>query len=103
MKERLIYDEAWMARIARAACLTLTAEEMDRFCKDVGGDAERLRRLPTADAEEAWQSRAVGLDALREDGAAPGLPREALQACAKTADGCFLVPQILDDGGDENE
>ena len=96
-------DEIWLAEVARAACLRLNEEEAVLLAKDVGRELSELADLRPENAEENWKHGAVELSALREDLPMACLPREQLLSAASDCkDGCFLVPRVLGDGGEDS-
>ena len=95
-------DEVWLAEVARAACLKLNEEEVVLLAKDVSRELSELADLRSENAEENWKNGAVKLSALREDAPAACLPREQLLSEASHCkDGCFLVPRVVGEGGED--
>jgi len=91
---------AEVEHIADLARLNLSAAEKTRFREQLSAIlayAERLQELDTG----AISPTATVLPlrtVLRPDEVRPSLPRESLLANAPaTADGCFLVPAVLDE------
>ena len=83
--------------VARLARLSLTAEEKERFARELQqilSYAETIQALDTGGVEP--MSRAAAAEVLREDVPRPGLERERVLAEAPDADaGLFRVPRII--------
>ena len=98
MCERPLADEEYLARIAGAACLRLTPEELWRFACQTEAMLRELDRLQDPGPLPEGGG-AVRVEALRE--AVPGrsLGREELLAAAPVQDGvCFTAPPVLKGG-----
>ena len=98
MAEKLIDHEKWIQGLADSVCLSLEREELMRLSKDVEEMLNELCGLPPIDTQEHWQDQAIGLQDLREDAAEVCFSDGWISV--PTLDGCFLVPRILEDGGD---
>ncbi|WP_287155373.1 Asp-tRNA(Asn)/Glu-tRNA(Gln) amidotransferase subunit GatC [Candidatus Solincola tengchongensis] len=90
--ERDVEYVAWLAR------LELTAEEKERFARQLGQvleHAEKIKSLDTSDVEPT--SHVVPLrNVMREDVVEPGLTQEeALSNAPRRQGGYFAVPRII--------
>ena len=83
--------------VARLARLSLTAEEKERFARELQqilSYAETIQALDTEGVEPMSHAAAAG--ALREDDPRPSLDRERVLAEAPDAsDGLFRVPRVV--------
>ncbi len=88
-----------VSNVAVLARLALCEEEKQRLTGHLNEIIEhfsRLQDLDTADVEPTDRVLPV-VNVYREDGARPGLPREAVLAGAPEASDCaFIVPRVVD-------
>lgn len=89
-------DAATVSAVANLARLSLTAEERDRFARELEAIlawAESLQALDTRDVPPMSHPLA---DHLREDEPRDGLARaSALDPAPDAADGLFRVPRVI--------
>ena len=97
MAEQWIYDEAWIASLARRACLELSPEERNFLARELGEALDDLRVLSAIDCSVPWEAFATGLSALREDASGVCLPEG--WASSPMVDDCIVVSRVLEDGG----
>lgn len=96
--ERPLADEEYLARIAGAACLRLTPEELRQFARQTEAMLCELDRLQDP-GPLAEGGGAVRVEALREDVPGCSLGREELLSAAPVQDGvCFTAPPVLKGG-----
>lgn len=82
--------------VARLARLSLTADERTRFARELEAIVAWADSLQSLDTEGVPPLGQGAADALREDTARDGLPRErALEPAPDPAEGMFRVPRIL--------
>jgi aspartyl-tRNA(Asn)/glutamyl-tRNA(Gln) amidotransferase subunit C len=83
--------------VAKLACLSLTADERERFARqldEVLAFAESIQALDTTGVEP--MSHAIAEGRFREDEPRPSLERERVLAAAPdAADGLFRVPRVM--------
>jgi aspartyl-tRNA(Asn)/glutamyl-tRNA(Gln) amidotransferase subunit C len=86
-----------VAHVARLAALSLRKEELETFARqleEILGYAESIQALDVSEVEP--MSHAARTECLRDDTAAPPLPREeALRSAPDAADELFRVPRVL--------
>jgi aspartyl-tRNA(Asn)/glutamyl-tRNA(Gln) amidotransferase subunit C len=87
--------------VARLAKLTLSPEEVERLCGQLGTILDYIAQLEEVEADGAVLTHvAVPERPLRPDVPGPCLPRDVVLALAPKADGETMhVPPVLDDGG----
>lgn len=92
--------DADIRSIARLARLELPEEEIAAQHQHINALLEWFEALKTVDVTDVEPTfHVVGMyNFLRDDVCAESLPREAVLANApEAADGCFVVPRILED------
>ena len=95
-------DAETVARIARLARLELSAEETERFARQLGDILEHFRALSELDTDDVEPAvYAVDLEGrTREDEEAPGPDRdELMQNCRpdeQRRDGLYVVPRVIE-------
>jgi aspartyl-tRNA(Asn)/glutamyl-tRNA(Gln) amidotransferase subunit C len=87
-----------VAKVAKLARLSLSAEELDMFTEQLGQILEHANDIAALQLDEVIPTaHPFGLiNVVREDVIEPSLPREDLLAMAPDAeDGRFAVPRIM--------
>jgi aspartyl-tRNA(Asn)/glutamyl-tRNA(Gln) amidotransferase subunit C len=86
--------------IAELADLALTAEEIERFTRDLGAVLEHAAQLEELDTSAVELTTHIGIRQmpLRSDQVRPGLSQEqALAGAPRVGAGTFAVPKFVDD------
>ena len=93
-------DVRYVANLAR---LNLSDEEEDRFAGQLGDILDYVERLQevNVDSVDPFISAASGGNVFREDRAHESLPlSDVLRNAPEDDGGGFLVPKVVDSGGD---
>ena len=93
------YDEDWLIRVGKAACLELDAARLSELADVVGTELCDLSRL-TGDGDLEWQNQGWAVSDFREDCVGACLDAEDLLSSAPCrAEDYFAVPEVLSEGG----
>lgn len=96
-----ITDEV-IRSVARLSRMELSDEELETLRSHINALLDHIQVLQTADVEGVEPTHHV-LDVrnvFRSDEPQPSLPRaDLLRNAPEQADGCFLVPRVLEDQG----
>lgn len=90
-------------KVAKLARLEITAEERERYAKQLNAILDHAAGLSKADVTGVQPTAHILplKNVWREDALKPSLPREqALANASDKAKGCFRVPKIIDTGED---
>jgi len=84
--------------LASLSALEFSAEEKEKFVKDLGNILEMVNKLQTAETESGFVfNKSHKLTELREDIAGQSLPQEeVLKNAPKQRRGCFNVPLVVE-------
>jgi aspartyl-tRNA(Asn)/glutamyl-tRNA(Gln) amidotransferase subunit C len=101
MGDGVLITEAEVRRIADLAHLDLTAEEMARMTRELGGILAYMKELAELDVSSVPPTAHVQIERLRLRDDEPGesLSNEvALAEAPRTSEGGFAVPSFVDEG-----
>ena len=102
MQKKKQYDEDWMLRVARTACLELDRSRLSELTEAVGAELCSLSQL-TGEGETDWMKQGQAVSAFREDRVGDCLSAEALLSAAPRREGdYFAVPEVLGEGGESS-
>lgn len=87
-----------VSSLAELSQLDFNEEEVENLSKELDIMVEMMGKIKESDAEYECSAKAnsVDLDGLRADEAKPSMPTDELLANAKSADGYFVVPKVME-------
>ena len=87
-----------VSSLAKLSQLDFNEEKLEQLSEELDIMVNMMSKVQQSDAEYERSARvsSIDLDELRADKAKPSMPTDELLANAKSADGYFVVPKVME-------